>query len=151
MAAQISGSPAPLARLEPAARGEAGASRRRRLGACVAAAMALAVVVGAGQGAAAEDGRSPAGQDAAFPPLVGVQKRKPAAGPRLYAPLRSADREQADKQFAIGEDTAFGVQSEELIRAGRDARDPSQAGVGVGDGGAKSPIPPPPLPGTAIK
>ena len=87
---------------------------------------ALAVVVlgstGLGVPAAAEDDRVAPALHATSDARTDPQAPRDTTASRVYVPLHPGDPAQVDKQFAIGQDTAFGIQSEELIRANhRDA------------------------------
>jgi len=86
------------------------------------------------------DEHLPPGQNSDFAAYRDAQTGKNSAAPRLYVPLHPADPAEVEKQFAIGRSTAFGVQSEELIRPSRNVRDhlPSASG---GDANLASPVP----------
>ena len=78
--------------------------------------LVLAGIGGAGV-SIADDDRT-AAKPAAAEAQTDFRPPPSAAGPRVYVPVRPADPAQADKQFAIGQESAFGPQSEELIRSG---------------------------------
>ena len=104
-----------------------------RLGGFSASTIVLIAVGVTSVPAAAEDGRVAPAQNAAAGAPADGQTPQSIAAPRLYVPLQPADPAQVDKQFAIGQDTAFGVQSEELIRSGHQPHDrSSSAGKGAG-------------------
>jgi hypothetical protein len=99
---------------------------------------ALAVVVlgsmGMGVRAAAEDDRVAPAQHATSDAQTDLPAPRDMTASRVYVPLHPGDPAQVDKQFAIGQDTVFGIQSEELIRSGhrdhdRDAPRASPSGL----------------------
>jgi hypothetical protein len=83
----------------------------------------LASIGTAGAPAAAADDRVAPAQHEASDAAPDLQAPQSPAAPRVYVPLHPADPAQVDKQFAIGQHTVFGVQSEELIRSGHRDRD----------------------------
>ena len=103
--------------------------------------------------AIAEDGQLSPAQDAASAARTDLQTPRSTAPPRLYVPVHPADPAQVDKQFAIGQDTVFGVQSEELIRSGHRAHDRNTpaAGSGLPAGNAASRTPAPGSPEATAK
>lgn len=84
----------------------------------LAAALLIVTSIGAGGLNAADDDRAGGGRSPAASAQTELRPFPSPAGPRVYVPVKPADPAQADKQFAIGQESAFGLQSEELIRSG---------------------------------
>jgi hypothetical protein len=83
-----------------------------------ALAMVVLGLIGMGVPAVAEDDRVAPAPDATPDARTDPPAPRDTTASRVYVPLHPGDPAQVDKQFAIGQDTAFGIQSEELIRSG---------------------------------